>query len=128
MRKSRILKLLSYIFLPIFIGILIISTFYIQVKDATYYDEEKYFESESFMSLYMTRLSDISRKLIYKNPEYKFDPVSLQYISHGVQCNRQNQIISDSVISLKIQSQGHEQKIGESKIHTLFIHCFEKQQ
>ena len=71
MRKSRILKLLSYIFLPIFIGILIISTFYIQVKDATYYDEEKYFESESFMSLYMTRLSDISRKLIYKNPEYK---------------------------------------------------------
>ncbi len=71
MRKSRILKLLSYTMLPIFVGILIISTFYIQVKDATYYDEEKYFESESFMSLYMTRLSDISRKLIYKNPEYK---------------------------------------------------------
>lgn len=70
MRKSRILKLLSYIFLPIFIGILIISTFYIQVKDATYYDEEKYFESESFMSSYMARLSDIARKLIYKNPEY----------------------------------------------------------
>ena len=57
--------------LPIFVGILIISIFYIQVKDATYYDEEKYFESESFMSLYMTRLSDIARKLIYKNPEYK---------------------------------------------------------
>lgn len=71
MRNSRILKLFSYIMLPIFVGILIISIFYIQVKDATYYDEEKYFESESFMSLYMTRLSDIARKLIYKNPEYK---------------------------------------------------------
>lgn len=70
MRKSRILKLLSYTMLPIFVGILIISTFYIQVKDATYYDEEKYFESESFMSSYMSRLSDIARKLIYKNPEY----------------------------------------------------------
>lgn len=71
MRNSRILKLFSYIMLPIFVGILIVSIFYIQVKDATYYDEEKYFESESFMSLYMTRLSDIARKLIYKNPEYK---------------------------------------------------------
>ena len=71
MRNSRILKLFSYIMLPIFVGILIISIFYIQVKDATYYDEEKYFESESFMSLYMTRLSGIARKLIYKNPEYK---------------------------------------------------------
>ena len=66
MRNSRILKLFSYIMLPIFVGILIISIFYIQVKDATYYDEEKYFESESFMSLYMTRLSGIARKLIYK--------------------------------------------------------------
>ena len=56
MRNSRILKLFSYIMLPIFVGILIISIFYIQVKDATYYDEEKYFESESFMSLYMTIL------------------------------------------------------------------------
>lgn len=71
MRKSRLLKLLSYAMLPIFVGILIISTFYIQVKDASYYDEEKYFESEAFMSLYMSRLSDIARKLIYKNPEYK---------------------------------------------------------
>ena len=38
MRNSRILKLFSYIMLPIFVGILIISIFYIQVKDATYYD------------------------------------------------------------------------------------------
>ena len=47
MRNSRILKLFSYIMLPIFVGILIISIFYIQVKDATYYDEEKYFEYKS---------------------------------------------------------------------------------
>ena len=33
--------------LPIFVGILIISIFYIQVKDATYYDEEKYLEIKS---------------------------------------------------------------------------------
>ena len=49
MRNSRILKLFSYIMLPIFVGILIISIFYIQVKDATYYDEEKYFESEQLL-------------------------------------------------------------------------------
>lgn len=71
MRKGKILKIACYMILPILIGIIIIATFYTSVNDSTYYNEEKYFESESFVSLYMNRLSNIGWKLIYKNPEYK---------------------------------------------------------
>lgn len=119
MRNSRILKLFSYIMLPIFVGILIISIFYIQVKDATYYDEEKYFESESFMSLYMTRLSGIARKLIYKNPEYKNieDLVEASKVSTG---NVKLQIEKINIVELLNQAIGEfEDKFEAKKLEIL---------
>lgn len=71
MKKSKVLKVVCYMLLPILIGVIIIATIYTGINDSTYYNEEKYFESESFVSMYMNRLSNIGWKLIYKNPEYK---------------------------------------------------------
>lgn len=70
MRKSKILKIASYIILPILIGIVILTILYIEIKDSTYYNEKKYFESESFVASYIERISYFARKLIYNNQSY----------------------------------------------------------
>ena len=70
MRNSKILKIICYITLPILIGIIILSTFYIVLKDATYYSTEEYFNSEDFLSSYMSKLSTATNRLIYRNPYY----------------------------------------------------------
>ena len=64
MRKNKILKIASYIILPVLIGIVILTTLYIEIKDSTYYNEKKYFESESFVASYIERISYFARKLI----------------------------------------------------------------
>ena len=70
MRNSKILKIICYITLPILIGIIILSTFYIILKDATYYSTEEYFNSEDFLGSYMSKLSTATNRLIYRNPYY----------------------------------------------------------
>ena len=70
MRISKILKIICYITLPILIGIIILSTFYIVLKDATYYSTEEYFNSEDFLGSYMSKLSTATNRLIYRNPYY----------------------------------------------------------
>ena len=70
MRNSKILKIICYITLPILIGIIILSTFYIVLKDATYYSTEEYFNSEDFLGSYMSKLSTATNRLIYRNPYY----------------------------------------------------------
>ena len=70
MRNSKILKIICYITLPILIGIIILSTFYIVLKDATYYSTEEYFNSEDFLCSYMSKLSTATNRLIYRNPYY----------------------------------------------------------
>ena len=71
MNNSKTLKILSYILLPILIGIIIISVFYISTKDSIYYNEEKYFESDNFINSYINSLSFATQRLIYNNPNYK---------------------------------------------------------
>lgn len=70
MRNSKVFKIISYITLPILIGIIILSTFYIELKDSTYYSVEEYFNSEDFLGTYMSKLSTIANRLIYSNPQY----------------------------------------------------------
>lgn len=70
MRNSKVFKVISYITLPILIGIIILSTFYIELKDSTYYSVEEYFNSEDFLGTYMSKLSTIANRLIYSNPQY----------------------------------------------------------
>ena len=70
MRNSKVFKIISYITLPILIGIIILSTFYIELKDSTYYSVEGYFNSEDFLGTYMSKLSTIANRLIYSNPQY----------------------------------------------------------
>ena len=70
MRNSKVFKVISYITLPILIGIIILSTFYIELKDSTYYSVEGYFNSEDFLGTYMSKLSTIANRLIYSNPQY----------------------------------------------------------
>ena len=70
MRNSKVIKIISYITLPILIGIIILSTSYIELKDSTYYSVEEYFNSEDFLGTYMSKLSTIANRLIYSNPQY----------------------------------------------------------
>lgn len=70
MRESRILKILCYISMPILLVALAISIFSIMVKENIYYDEERYFTSDSFTTAYMTYLSSCIKDLIHNNESY----------------------------------------------------------
>ena len=50
MKESKILKIISYIAIPILITALALSIFSIVMKENTYYKEEKYFSSDMFVS------------------------------------------------------------------------------
>ena len=73
MRESKILKVISYILIPILVLIILLSVFYEMAKsnlrDENRYDHE-YFESESFLSIYMARLYKQTENLIYHNDRY----------------------------------------------------------
>ena len=74
MRESRILKIISYIAIPILIGCLLLSILYgIDKKD---YDNQQiddlaYFNTDAFLNNYMTSLSRETENLIYRNDKYK---------------------------------------------------------
>ena len=63
MKENRLLKLLSYVLIPILIGIILISVFYETEKE--YFDEEKYFSSNSFTSVYILGLRNNISDLVY---------------------------------------------------------------
>jgi len=74
MRESKILKVISYILIPILVLAIIVSVFYEasknDLKDENKYDSE-YFESDNFLSIYMSRLYSQTNNLIYHNDRYK---------------------------------------------------------
>lgn len=75
MRESRILKVISYIAIPILIGILIISILYGFDKndyEKNQIESVSYFNTDAFLNNYMTILSAETGNLIYRNAQYKY--------------------------------------------------------
>ena len=70
MKKETIVKGISFICIPIFIIMVVLSLFAVYVKNGTEYNEDKYYSSNSFIRSYMTDLSNICNDLIYNNEEY----------------------------------------------------------
>lgn len=71
MRDSRILKIISYITMPMLIAALIISIMYISIEESNYFNEEKYYISEDFAIEYMNNIERASRSLIYNKDEFE---------------------------------------------------------
>lgn len=70
MKKETIIKGISFICIPIFIIIVVLSLFAVYIKNGTEYNEDKYYSSNSFIRSYMTDLSNVCDDLIYNNEEY----------------------------------------------------------
>ena len=70
MKKETIVKGISFICIPIFIIMVVLSLFAVYVKNGNEYNEDKYYSSNSFIRSYMTDLSNICNDLIYNNEEY----------------------------------------------------------
>jgi len=72
MRESKILKVISYILIPIFILIIALSLFYELAKEAYTSKEDytAYFKSDAFLMEYMGMISDHARSLIYENRRF----------------------------------------------------------
>ena len=94
MKQSKVLKIISYIVLPIVIGMLIISMIYISIKNSPYYNEETYFSSEEFTSEYMSTLGSLTNKLIHKINlnDYKRDGEMQIYITDYMNYSRVNKM------------------------------------
>lgn len=67
MKRSRILKAISYISLIIVTSLLILSIFTITAKENPYYNEEQYFKSERLAQNYMSYLEAATSELIFNN-------------------------------------------------------------
>ena len=68
MRENRALKIISYITLPIFVAIIIMSFIYSVAKQENIYRlDVSYFETEEFAQEYMRRLGTITNELIYES-------------------------------------------------------------
>ena len=67
MRENRLLKIICHILLPILIVTLIVSIIYITTKDSIYYNEERYFQSEDFVRIYMNEISNYAKRLVDDN-------------------------------------------------------------
>lgn len=75
MRESKVLKLISYVAIPILIGVLILSVLYgFDKKDYenTQVENVSYFNTDAFLNNYMTILSKETENLIYRNAQYKY--------------------------------------------------------
>lgn len=72
MKENKALKTISYIVLPIFIAVIIISILYTFAKDSYVKRMDSYFETTSFTSDYMTLLSKLTRRTIYIDDNYSF--------------------------------------------------------
>lgn len=84
MKQSKILKILSYIAIPILVMSLMLSIFSIIMKENNYYNKEQYFSSDEFVSAYMGYLSEKTYDLIHdKNTFYSTQDgdIKIQYTS-----------------------------------------------
>lgn len=72
MKENKVLKIISYILLPIFIGIIIISILYSFAKDSYIKNTDEYFETTSFSEDYIRLLSMLARETIYTDSEYAY--------------------------------------------------------
>lgn len=72
MKESRILKIISYIMIPIIVAVMILSILsnYVQNYESIYTNEKDYFATDRFVARYMNILSNFSNSLIYKNEDY----------------------------------------------------------
>ena len=71
MKQSKILKMISYIAIPILIMALVLSIVSIIMRQNNYYNKEQYFASDEFVSSYMGYLSEKTYDLIHdKNTIY----------------------------------------------------------
>ena len=84
MKQSKILKMISYIVIPILIMALVLSIVSIIMKENNYYNKEQYFASDEFVSSYMEYLSEKTYDLIYdKNTFHSTQDgdIKIQYTS-----------------------------------------------
>ena len=84
MKQSKTLKIVSYIVIPILVMSLVLSIFSIIMKENNYYNKEKYFSSDEFVSSYMGYLSEKTYDLIHdKNTFYSTQDgdIKIQYTS-----------------------------------------------
>ncbi len=86
MRESKLLKVISYILIPILVLIILSSVFY-EIAKSNFNDENrydhKYFESDNFLSIYMARLYKQTENLIYHNESYTTVTDSQYKICYG---------------------------------------------
>lgn len=84
MKQSKILKMISYIVIPILIMALVLSIVSITMKENNYYNKEQYFASDEFVSSYMGYLSEKTYDLIHdKNTFHSTQDgdIKIQYTS-----------------------------------------------
>ena len=84
MKQSKILKMISYIAIPILIKALVLSIVSIIMRQNNYYNKEQYFASDEFVSSYMGYLSEKTYDLIHdKNTFHSTQDgdIKIQYTS-----------------------------------------------
>ena len=84
MKQSKILKMISYIAIPILIMALVLSIVSIIMRENNYYNKEQYFASDEFVSSYMGYLSEKTYDLIHdKNTFHSTQDgdIKIQYTS-----------------------------------------------
>lgn len=74
MRNSKFLKCISYVLIPFLVLVILLSALYaISKDDVMLYNSEEvsnYFESDAFLSSFMSRMSFQARRLIFDNERY----------------------------------------------------------
>ncbi len=88
MKESKIIKIISYILIPIIIAIMLVSFLsnYVQNNESIYTNEKEYFSTDRFVSRYFDTLSIFSGRLIYKNEDYPIyydGPIQIAYIGEN---------------------------------------------
>ena len=84
MKRSKILKMISYIVIPILIMALVLSIVSIIMKENNYYNKEQYFASDEFVSSYMGYLSEKTYDLIHNKNTFhstQDGDIKIQYTS-----------------------------------------------
>lgn len=72
MKESRILKVISYLLIPIIVAVMFLSLLsnYIQNSENMFMNEKDYFTTNRFVSRYFDVISIFSNNLIYRNEDY----------------------------------------------------------
>lgn len=70
MKKSILLKIISFAFIPVCLAVIILSGYSILTQNDYKYSEKKYYSSQKFVGIYMTDLSKACEDLIYHNSNY----------------------------------------------------------